>query len=412
MRVLLGHNFYRSSAPSGEDTVYLNEVSLLRNDGVEVSTFECRNDDIDESTLAKRVGLAIDGAWSNRTYRELSARLRKAKPDVAHFHNTFPLISPSAYAACRDNGVPVIQTLHNYRLFCANGLLLRAGEPCEDCLGRFPVPAIQHRCYRGALLPTLASSWIVTRNRLAGTYGRLVDRYIALTEFARDKLVAGGLPRERIDIKPNFLPVAAKGSGSGNTGDYAVFVGRLAEEKGVHTLVEAWRGVGDFPLILVGDGPLRAEVEAEVRRRGLPITFTGQIGKSEVLDVVAEARFQVAPSEWYEGFPMVILEAFSCGVPVIASRIGGLPEIVRDGQSGMTFECGNIGDLQAKIGSLLNAPELARRLGDGARAQFEREYTAEQNAVLLLGIYERAIRDFAARQGEPYGANRHPRLQG
>lgn len=396
MKVLLSHNFYRSSAPSGEDLVFRNERSLLEA-AAEAVCFIRNNDDIDESSGAKKVRLALNAAWSAQTYREIASLVRSARPDVAHFHNTFPQISPSAYAACRDNGVPVVQTLHNYRLVCPNALLMRNGVPCEDCLGpgKTLFPALRHRCYRGSLLATGAQVWSLTRNRWRGSYRRLVDRYIALTDFAAGKLIHGGLPAERISIKPNFLPVVPEiGRGAGG---YALFVGRLSPEKGVATLLRAWFQLRDLPLKIVGDGPLRCEFERFVSRHQLPVEFLGLRAADEIFALVGEALFQVVPSEWYEGFPMVVLEAYASGTPVAASRIGSLDEIVREGETGIKFMPGDAADLAEKIKGLLQGdvlPQMRRTV----RREFEEKYTAQRNISQLLEIYDHAIADFSTQK--------------
>ncbi len=391
MRVLLAHNFYRSGAPSGEDIVYRNERSMLEAGGVEVIPFERYNDDIDDSTFARRVSLALEVAWSRRTCGELSALLRKSRPDVAHFHNTFPLITPSAYAACRDLGVPVVQTLHNYRLVCPGALLLRDGRPCEDCIGTSLLPALLHRCYRHSLAATGAQVWTLLRNRLNGTYRNLVDRYIALTRFAASRLAAGGLPPGRIEVKPNFLPVSPPAGKGG--GGYAAYAGRLSEEKGVRTLLAAWRRLPGFPLRILGEGPLLAELELQAREEGLSMSFRGHCSKEELLDIVGRAEFLVVPSICYEGFPMALVEAYACGTPVVASRIGSLDELVEEGVTGMKFEPGNPLDLAAKVGLLRkDRGRLAAFRNEGRKA-FEARYTAGKNLPALLGIYEKAIDD-------------------
>jgi glycosyltransferase involved in cell wall biosynthesis len=393
MKVLLAHNFYRSSAPSGEDAVYRNERSLLEAGGIEVVPFERFNDEIDDSTLARQVSLALRGAWSRRTHAELSAFLRRTRPDVAHFHNTFPLISPSAYAACRDRGVPVVQTLHNFRFICPGALLLRDGRPCEACVGTSLFPALRHRCYRGSLTATGAQVWTLVRNRFRGTYRNLVHRYIALSGFAAVRLAEGGLPADRIEVKPNFLPVSPPvGKGDGG---FAVYVGRLQEEKGVRTLLAAWRELPGFSLKVIGDGTLRAEMERQARREGLPVEFCGYRTKEEVLGMVGRSEMLIVPSVCYEGFPMALLEAYACGTPVVASRIGSLDELVVEDATGVKFEPGNSRDLAAKAGSLRKDRARLAALRRGARWMFEMKYTAENNFPALLGIYERAMDDSA-----------------
>ena len=385
MKILLAHNYYRSSAPSGEDAVFRGERALLEGAGHEVIPFERHNDDIDESTLRRRWVLALEGAWSRQSYDEIAALIGRHRPDVAHFHNTFPLISPSAYAACQDNGVPVVQTLHNYRLICANALLLRDGKPCEACVGTSLLPALRYRCYRGSLPATGAIVWMLARNRWHGTYRRLVDRYIALTRFAAGRLVAGGLPVERMTVKPNFLDAPPAAAETRET--FAIYVGRLSDEKGVRTLLRAWATNRSLPLKILGDGPLRAELANAAARQGLPIELLGQRPKDEVLRLMRRAALQIVPSECYEGFPMVILEAFACGTPVVASNIGSLAEIVEHERTGLLFAPGDAEDLASKVQSLANSPARLT-YGHAARAVFEEKYTAERNLSMLLDIYQ------------------------
>jgi len=388
MKVLVAHEYYRSGAPSGEDSVYRNECELLRSNGVEVVPFECFNDDIDDRTLGSRVRLAVDAAWSERTYRTVSELVRSTRPDLAHFHNTFPVMSPSAYAACRDNGVPVVQTLHNYRLVCPGALMTRDGRPCEACIGRVPLPALVHRCYRDSLPATAAVVWMLQSNRFRGSYDRLIDRFIALTTFAAGKFAAGGLPRDRIDVRPNFLAGTADvGQGRGG---YAVYVGRLSSEKGVRTLVDAWRHVRGLPLLMVGDGPLRQELEATVAKHALDVRFLGIRAHDEVLRLVGDATLQVVPSECYEGFPMTLVEAYACGTPVVASRIGSVDEIVVEGECGLKFDPKNAADLAGKVRSLCAEPDRLRSMRRRARAEFEARYTPERSFRRLVSIYQRA----------------------
>lgn len=393
MHILLAHDYYRSSAPSGEDAVFRNEAELLRTHGSRVTLFERFNDEIDESSFNKRLSLALNGAWSHATYTDLSNLIRETRPDLAHFHNTFPLISPSAYAACQDNGVPVVQTLHNYRFVCPGALLMRDGRPCEDCLGTNLLPALRHRCYRGSLAATGAQVWTITSNRWRGTYRNRVNRYIALSKFAVARLVAGGLPADRIEVKPNFLsdaPLAGEGGGG-----YAIYIGRLTVEKGVRTLISAWKSVKNLRLKVLGDGALRGELEDQVRSDGSAVEFLGFRSRSEILTLAAKAEFAVIPSECYEGFPMAVLEAYACGTPVVVARIGSLDEIVIDNRTGVKFEAGSVVDLAMKVNALYldrNRLGLMRR---NARAIFEENYTAENNFRQLMTIYQHAIEDFA-----------------
>ena len=311
MRILLAHNAYRSGAPSGEDFVFRNERALLESHGHEVALYERYNDDIDESGISKKIKLALSGAWSQESYNDISRKIAEFKPDIAHFHNTFPLISPSAYGACQDHDVPVVQTLHNYRLICPGALLHRNGKPCEDCVGKTLLPALVHSCYRNSLLATSALVWMLARNRWSKTYHTLVNRYIALTRFSAGRLIAGGLPSHRIMVKPNFIPSPPELGDGG--GDYAAYIGRLSSEKGVHTLLEAWRNTGGFPLKIVGSGETQDDLIKYAAESDLPVQFLGFRPREEAIEIVRHAKFIVIPSECYEGFPLVALEAKAPG---------------------------------------------------------------------------------------------------
>ena len=391
MRVFLAHNFYRSSAPSGEDVVYTNERDALEN-SVDVFPFEKYNDDINISTLGRKIRLAFSCAWSRRTYDEISAFIRKYRPDVAHFHSIFPQISTSAYSACKDNGVPVIQTLHNYRFMCAGALLLRNGRPCEECVGRSPMRAMMYRCYRDSYLATGAQVWAIAYNKHKRTFSRLVDRYIALTEFSERLFVRNGFPGERITVKPNFLPEGHAVSRGCGEGGYALYVGRLSEEKGVRTLMRAWRGV-DFPLIVLGDGPLRSEVERYAEKHELSVSIKGYCDRETVLDFMRRANFLIVPSECYEGFPMVVLEAFASGTPVIASDIGGLGEVITNDVEGVKFPPGDVLALRNAVTALLEDNSRMSQLRENARNTFIENYSAERNVQKLLDIYQEVIDD-------------------
>lgn len=394
MKVLLAHNYYRSSAPSGEDAVFRSERALLESRGIEVIPFERFNDDINDSGIANRVNVAVNTSWSRATYRELKDLLRKTRPDIAHFHNTFPQISPSAYLACQHSGVPVVQTLHNYRFVCPGAMLMRDGRPCELCLGRSLLPAIWHRCYRDSLAATAALVLMISSNRLRGSFQRLVNRYISLTEFAACRLIAGGLPKNKIVVKPNFIEDVPPISPAKLP--YAIYVGRLKSEKGVRTLLDAWRELPDVPLKILGDGELRPELELKAKEHGLNVEFLGYMPRDQVLALVGRATIQVIPSECYEGFPLVVLEAYACATPVIASRIGSLDELVEDGKCGLKFEAGNALDLAAKVKDLWAKPSRIPTLGENARELLQSRYTGDRNIEQLTRIYQEAREDFMA----------------
>jgi glycosyltransferase involved in cell wall biosynthesis len=395
MKILLVHNYYRSSAPSGEDAVARNERKLLEDHGVEVVVYEKFNDDLDDSTLWKKLRLAAHTVWSPRTYREVRSLLERVKPDLVHVHSIHPQVSPSVYSACRAAGVPVVHTLHNYRFVCPGALLQRDGRPCEDCLGRWPWRALRHRCCRGSLGATAAVAAMISFMRISGAFGK-VNRFVAVAQFARRQLVAGGLPPGRLEVKPNFLP-EAPAQVSESRENYAVFLGRLTEEKGVRTLIHAWRDVPGLSLKIIGSGALHRDMAALAAGLGVPADFLGVLDRAAVLAVLGKARFLVVPSEWYETFGMVAIEAYACGTPVLASRLGALEEIVLEGETGLCFEAGNAADLAAQANLLAADPERARQMGHRARQVFLERFASEGNFQQLMEIYRRARQDFESR---------------
>jgi glycosyltransferase involved in cell wall biosynthesis len=377
MRVLSVHNFYQR--PGGEDQVFANEAALLEKAGHQVSRYEERNERISSGLLA-----ALAATWSARSYSQLGVVARKELPSVAHFHNTFPLISPSAYYSMRRRGVPVVQTLHNFRLLCPGGLLMRDGNPCEECITQGSLrPALEHRCYRDSRASTAAVCGMIATHRAVRTWNRAVDLYIALSEFARGKFIEGGLAAERIVVKRNFVaPDPGVGDGAGG---YALFVGRLSKEKGIEMPAAAWRRGVEMPLKVAGDGPLNT-IEWP---RG--VEWLGQQPRERVIELMKNASMLVFPSVWYECAPMTILEALACGLPVIASNIGSIPELVTDHHNGLLFRAGDAEDLAHKVRWAVDNPERMREMRVAARREYETKYTAEINYKRLIEIYEMAI---------------------
>jgi glycosyltransferase involved in cell wall biosynthesis len=358
-----------------------------------VATFLRCNDDIDESSVAAKSKLVANTIWSRRSRRQLADALKIVRPDLVHVHNTFAMLSPSVYGACRRAQVPVVQTLHNFRFFCPGSLFLRDGKPCEDCVDRSLWQSVRHRCYRNSLGATVTLATMLTVHRSLGTYSRGITRYVALTKFARDKIMKGGIPGDKVVIKPNFIsnpPAEGKGGGQ-----YAIFVGRLLEEKGAETLIKAWRRFPHFKLRILGDGALRPKLESLARSEGLNIEFAGRQPKNVVLQSIADAEFMIIPSECYEGFPMVIAESYACGTPVLASRIGSLNELVEEGVTGRKFTAGDPDSLADTAQRMLNDPQELRRMRARARAYFDASLTEEKNYEQLVKIYSDVIEEYA-----------------
>jgi glycosyltransferase involved in cell wall biosynthesis len=389
MKVLLVHNKYRTSAPSGEDIAVGNERRMLESRGIEVVSFERCNDDLDDSSFVAKTTMAINTIWSQRSRSELRKVLRNVRPDIVHVHNTFSMLSPSVYGACKAEGVPVVQTLHNFRFFCPSALFLRDGKPCEDCLDKSLLQSVRYRCYRGSVGATATLAAMLTLHRAIGTYSRDIDRYITLTQFARRKVLKGGLAEHKLVVKPNFVPnPPSPGRGGGG---YVVFVGRLLEGKGAETLVTAWRHLPSFKLKIIGDGALRPGLEAIARSENLNIEFAGMQSRTLVLEAIANAQLLIVPSEWYEGFPMVIAESFACGTPVLASRIGSLEELVEEGITGRKFTPADSKDLAETVRVMLADESELDRMRTNARAYFDAHLTEDANCAELMNIYTDVI---------------------
>jgi glycosyltransferase involved in cell wall biosynthesis len=390
MKVLVLHNRY--AEPGGEDQAVASEEQLLVSQGHTVLPYCQDNSEIARYTIAQKAAVPATTVWSKKTFAEVQLAVHSNQPDVAHFHNTFPLISPAAYSACQSAGVPVVQTLHNYRLLCPAATFFRDGKPCECCLGKsIPWPGVRYACYRGSRTATATVAGMVAVHRFLGTWTDKVDLYIALSDFARDKFIAGGLPAAKIAVKPNF--VQSEPCSDRDVSDYALFVGRLSQEKGLSTLLAALKQLGGkIPLLVAGDGPLRPELEALVQRLGLAgVRFLGRVDRQAVFAAMKRARFLVVPSECYENFPMTVVEAYACGTPTIAAGIGVLKEIVADQRTGILFAPGNVEDLACKTAWAWTHPREMEEIGQAGHAEFMAKYTADRNYQILMDIYKRAI---------------------
>ncbi len=389
MKIQLVHNSYQQSG--GEDIVFDQERRLLERAGHQVVAYQRSNSKIEKHSVAARLGLVKQAVWATDTRQEFARLLSQEKPHLVHVHNTFIMVSPSVYSACREARIPVVQTLHNYRLLCPAANFFRDGRVCEECVEHSLWRGVRHGCYRGSRPATATVALMLAVHRWRRTWTQMVASYITLTEFARQKFIGGGLPADRIVVKPNFVhPDPGERT---RHGDYALFVGRLSPEKGLRTLLAAWERLHNgVPLVIVGDGPLRAGLEAQAEQRGLStICFQGSLSRDQTLAAIKGASFLVFPSECYETFGRSIAEAFACGTPVICSRRGAMQEIVADGRTGMHFNAGDAEDLAEKVKWAWAHPGRMAELGKGARGEYEAKYTAEKNYALLMEIYQRAI---------------------
>ncbi len=382
MQVLSIHNSYQIRG--GEDESREAEQRLLREMGHSVEVYEENNDRL--SSL-NAIQLACKTVWSKEAYKTVKQLLARQPHDIVHVQNFFPLISPSVYYAAKSMGVPVVQTLRNYRLLCPNAMFFREGRVCEACIGKaIPLPGVLHGCYRESQTASGAVATMLTVHRLMQTWMQKVDLYIALTEFARQKFIQGGFPEDKIVVKPNFVnPDPGIGQGSGG---YALYVGRLSVEKGLDTLLAAWEKLGkQLPLKIVGDGPLANQVVEAAQRLG-NVEWLGRKPVQEVYALMGEAKLVIFPSKWYETFGRVAVEAFAKGTPVIAANIGAIAEVVEHGRTGLHFQPGDAVDLATQVEWALSHPSELAQMRREVRAEFETKYTAKQNYRQLMEIYK------------------------
>ena len=385
MKILLAHNRYLFSG--GERQVFEAELGLLRDNGHEVDVYTEDNLRIAELGNLQTATRTI---WSRETYRQVKDKLRTGQHDIVHVHNFFPLISPSIYYAAEAENVPVVQTVHNFRLLCINGLLFRDGVVCEDCVGRmFPWPGIINACYKDSHGGSTAVATMLSIHRAIKTWERMVNTYIALTEFSRQKLIEGGLPEKKIAVKPNFIS-RDPGPGSGK-GNFALFVGRLSPEKGIDTMLAAWSLLGEtVPLKIVGDGPLRDQVITTAKSVST-IEHLGHLDNEQVLSLMQDALFLVFPSLLYENFPMTIIEAFATGLPVLASNLGNTATLIQSRQTGLHFKPGDASDLAAQALWLVNNPDALKEMRSVVRLTYEEQFAPSINYRLLSSIYKNTL---------------------
>ncbi|HEX6444303.1 MAG TPA: glycosyltransferase [Streptosporangiales bacterium] len=394
MRVLVIHNRYRSAAPSGENRVVDQESEALAARGHDVERFEYHSDDIDGWPAARKATLPARVVWNPAARRDLAATLRRFAPDVAHVHNTFPLLTPAVLHACRDARVPVVATLHNYKLLCASGDFFRAGAVCHDCAGGSLAPALRHRCYRGsaaATAPIIVGNVVHRR-----AWRELVSAYVFISAEQRRLMAGLRISPERAFVKPNFVPYAPLPDVP--TRRQVAYVGRLDAAKGVPLLLAGWdryradAGDGALRLVVAGDGPLGDEVRRWAADRP-SVEVLGHLTRAECRDTLAASRAALLPSQWEETFGLVVVEAMAAGVPAVAAAHGSFPELVTEGRDGVLFRPGDADDLARALHEVDRDPERLAAYGREARRTYERRFDVQANVDQLLDIYEFAVRN-------------------
>ncbi len=390
MNILLAHNYYQQ--PGGEDTCFAAEAKLLRDNGHDVTCYIEENKNIKDFNY---ISLSTKAIWNKNSYSKIKTIVKENKIDVAHFHNTLPLISPAAYYAARSEGAAVVQTVHNYRLVCPSGIMTRDDRVCDACVGKAVAwPAILYACYRDDRLASTVVTTMLAAHRAMGTWHKQVDAFIAITEFARQQLIDGGISGPLITVKPNFVDpdpgVSTQSDG------YALFLGRLTREKGIETLLAAWERLSPaVTLKIAGDGPLRGAVE-KAAAQNPAIEYVGRVEREQVFALLDKCAYLVFPSEWFETFGLVAVEAFAKGKPVIASRLGAMAEIIKDHHNGLHFKPGDVQDLAEKAQWAAGHEGEMRAYGRNARNTYLEKFSAKKNYAELMAIYETALRRLSA----------------
>jgi len=388
MKILTIHNNYQQRG--GEDIYFQKESELLRRNGNEVLSYTRSNKEINDFSIFKKLSIFWKQTWSQDTYEELRRIIKEFRPDIAHFHNTFFMITPSAYYACKDKGVPVVQTLHNFRLLCPNAYFLKKGKICEECLERTLWKSIQHGCYRESRILTTALARMLHYHRRKATWLETIDLYITLSQCSRSKFIQAGIPEDKIVVKPNF--VYPDNGERKNDKNYVLYCGRLSTEKGLNTLIKAWENLESIPLKILGNGPLYAKIKKHIKNKKMTnVELLGHLSHNECIEYIKGASFLVMPSEWYEVFPTIIVEAFACGVPIVASKMGAMKELICDGKTGLLFQTGNTKELAEKVSWLISHKKEAYSMSIQARKEYKEKYSAENGYKILMNIYKTVV---------------------
>ena len=386
MRILIIHNTYQHKG--GEDIVMLLERSLLEKYNHEVYDYFVSNDSIKGPYQKIKTFMNIN--YSHNQKKKISKFLKDNNPDVVHVHNFFPLITPSVFDACFENDIPVVHTLHNYRLICPSALLMHNNKIYEKSIVKNAFAAVADKVYRDSYLGTYAVARMIEYHKRNKTWETKVNQLITLTDFAKSKFLEIGFLDHKISVKPNFVEDYGFDH---KKEDYFLFIGRLSEEKGIDLLLNAFMCNGQ-PLQIIGKGPMEKNV-IDIASRHTNITYLGFQDKAFIMRKLKKAKSLIFTSICYEGMPMTILESFSAGTPVIGPNIGGPNEIINHGENGLIYQVSNIDDLNRKI-TLLNTEEsLQNKLSVGARSSYELKYTAEKNYNILMDIYQKAINEKA-----------------
>lgn len=379
MKILQVHNKYKKRG--GEETVVEQERNILIEHGHEVIQYIRDSSSSDQMPKSELIKTMFSQRGSRKVAEELKRLIETERPDICHVHNVFPLITPSVYYACKELRVPVVQTVHNYKLLCTNSLLFRDGEVCEQCVGHSLYRSIKYKCYRDSYLATALTADALEYNRKKGTWKKLIDKYVCLTEFQREKLVDGGLPADKITIKPNFTEVSEHVS---VYGEDILFIGRLDDSKGLQDLLFIVEEMPDVKFTIIG-----ASDDPEIFNPFENVNYLGQVSREKVLSAIANCKAVIFPSKYYEGMPMVIIEAFSLHKSVIARDTGAMSSMIDHEVNGLKYS--NRGELESYVELISSDLPLAKRLGNGGYHSFLEKYSVHSAYTNLINLYETVL---------------------
>ena len=387
MRILSVHNYPGDYATGGEGNVFEDEAKLFKRHGHIVRQYKCTNANAMSGSLLTKAKAFLQAPWSKDGYKIIKDEINRFAPDIMHVHNFFFVLSPSIFRAAKDLGIPTVATLHNYRLISPCSQLLRNGKICEVCINKNPWRIMLYRCYQNTFLANFLRYRFYYLGERKHQWINDIDAFIALTEFAKCKFIEGGLPKDKIYVKPNFLHESAENFKTQQNGYGAVFVGRISQEKGLITLLKAWQGI-KYPLTVIGDGP---QMNALQGLKSENVQFVGMKPHDVVMQEIKKAAFLIFPSEWYEGFGLVIIEAMASGRAILASDIGPRSELVKHKENGLLFRAGDANDLRENVRWLIANPKKCAEMGQVGRKEYLLKYTSETNYKMLLNIYEKTI---------------------
>ena len=379
--ILIVHNYYQ--IPGGEDTVVANEKKMLEDHGHKVILYSRNNTELNEMSKLKKMALPVTTIFNPRTYREIKKLIKLENIEIVHVHNTLNLISPAVYYAARAMHIPVVQTIHNFRMLCPGATFYRDGHICEDCVKHGLKCAVKHNCYRGSKIQTLAcviSTWF---HRMTGIYGKI--NYICLTEFNKSKLLElKQIKAERVFVKPNFVKGKSSFIPESERKNQFIFAGRLDKLKGIDILLGAWKLMGDKApkLLICGTGPMEEWVRQYVEKNSLfNVEIRGFVSNTKVKQLIANSKALILPTQWYEGFPMTIVEAYSVGTPVIGSNIGNVGDLIKGGITGQSFFYKSVEELVMA----LDKQDFDSRI---IAKYYEQNYSEDVNYNILVKCYE------------------------